>query len=81
MDLSGILFLIIGLVIGLVLGKFLKKDNSVLEKKNDDAEKLTEELGSLKGRLNAAIENYQEQKQSIEKLSNQKTNYFLKMLN
>ncbi|MBL4668064.1 MAG: DNA recombination protein RmuC [Flavobacteriales bacterium] len=72
MDLSGILFLIIGLVIGLVLGKFLKKDNSVLEKKNDDAEKLTEELGSLKGRLNAAIENYQEQKQSIENLSNQK---------
>jgi len=72
MDLSGILFLIIGLVIGFVLGKFLKKDNSVLEKKNDDAEKLTEELGSLKGRLNAAIENYQEQKQSIENLSNQK---------
>jgi len=72
MDLSGILFLIVGIGIGFFIGKLLKNQATTENKETDNSKELTEELGTLKGRLNAAVENYQEQKLQIESLSNQK---------
>ncbi len=72
MDLMGIVYLIVGIGIGFLIGKILKKDANSEETDTDNSAQLTEELGTLKGRLNAAVENYQEQKNQITTLSEQK---------
>jgi len=72
MDLMGIVYLIVGIGIGFLIGKLLKKEGSTDNLDTDNSKELTEELGTLKGRLNAAVENYQEQKDLITTLSQQK---------
>lgn len=69
MDLMGIILLIIGIAVGFALG-WLLKNNKVSG--NEDNSNSLEEIGSLNGRLSAAVENYKEQKIQIEKLSLQK---------
>ena len=68
----GIVYLIVGIGIGFLIGKLLKKEGSTDNLDTDNSKELTEELGTLKGRLNAAVENYQEQKDLITTLSQQK---------
>lgn len=74
MDLLGIVYLIVGLGLGFFIGKSLNKKTGTDNSNQDNSKELTEELGTLKGRLNAAVENYQEQKGQIENLSQQKEN-------
>ena len=68
----GIVYLIVGIGIGFLIGKLLKKEVNTDNLDTDNSKELTEELGTLKGRLNAAVENYQEQKDQITTLSQQK---------
>ncbi|MDG1477493.1 MAG: DNA recombination protein RmuC [Vicingaceae bacterium] len=68
----GIVYLIVGIGIGFLIGKLLKKEGNTDNLDADNSKELTEELGTLKGRLNAAVENYQEQKDQITTLSQQK---------
>lgn len=70
MDLMGIILLFIGIAIGFALGWLFKNNKSASN--GEDTNSLKEEVGSLTGRLSAAIENYKEQKEQIEKLSSQK---------
>jgi DNA recombination protein RmuC len=72
MELMGILYLIVGIGIGFLIGKLIKKGSDSDNLDIDNSKELTEELGTLKGRLNAAVENYQEQKEQIVNLSSQK---------
>lgn len=72
MDLMGIVYLIVGIGIGFFIGKMLKKDANTEINDTDNSALLTEELGTLKGRLKAAVDNYQEQKNQIITLSEQK---------
>ncbi len=70
MDLIGILLLIIGLILGFFIGFLFKKNNDSSEiaiENNGDHLKI--EIATLKTRLDSAIENYKEQKETIEKLS------------
>ena len=73
MDLMGILLLIIGLVAGFFIGFLFKKTNNPpqLTVENNE-ENLKIEVATLSTRLESAIENYKEQKESIESLSHQK---------
>ena len=69
----GILLLIIGLVAGFFIGFLFKKTNNPpqLTVENNE-ENLKIEVATLSTRLESAIENYKEQKESIESLSHQK---------
>ena len=69
MDFMSILLLIIGIAIGFALGWLLKKSNTT---GNGNTDQLKEEIGTLNGRLTAAIDNYKEQKDKIDTLSGQK---------
>lgn len=68
MEFTSILFLIIGVAMGFALGWLLKKNNHSVT----DTTAFQSEVASLKARLEAAIENYKEQKQQIEQLTSQK---------
>ena len=70
MDITGIILLIVGIGVGFALGWLFKKNNATGS--TDNTSELKEEIGSLNGRLAAAVENYKEQKSQIEKLSLQK---------
>ena len=70
MDLTGIILLIVGIAVGFGLGWLLKKNSASTD--TDNTSTLKEEIGSLNGRLAAAVENYKEQKEQIEKLTLQK---------
>lgn len=70
MDLMGIILLIIGIAVGFALGWLMNNKKSGDGANNSDS--LKEEIGSLNGRLAAAVENYKEQKNQIEKLNTQK---------
>lgn len=70
MDLTGIILLIVGIAVGFGLGWLLKKNSATTD--TDNSSTLKEEIGSLNGRLAAAVENYKEQKEQIEKLTLQK---------
>lgn len=70
MDLTGIILLIVGIAVGFGLGWLLKKNSASTD--TDNSSTLKEEIGSLNGRLAAAVENYKEQKEQIEKLTLQK---------
>jgi DNA recombination protein RmuC len=73
MDLSGILFLVVGITVGFFIGLFYKKSKSINGLNNTtDSTNLNEEIGALKGRLEAATDNYKEQKLAIENLANEK---------
>ncbi|PCJ28093.1 MAG: DNA recombination protein RmuC [Flavobacteriales bacterium] len=69
MDLIGILLLVVGIGIGFILGWLFKKNTSNDSIGGKNTPQLKEEIGTLKGRLDAAIENYKEQKINIENLS------------
>ncbi len=76
MDLMGIILLIIGIAVGFALGWLLKNNKASV---NEDSSSLLEELNKLKtdlsaanARLEAATENYLEQKTQLEKLGSQK---------
>ena len=70
MDITGIILLIVGIGVGFALGWLFKKNNATGS--TDNTSELKEEIGSLNGRLAAAVENYKEQKEQIEKLTLQK---------
>ncbi len=72
MDLMGIILLIIGIGVGFALGWLLKKGNANDGLMNNNADELKSEIGTLTGRLSAAVENYKEQKIQIEELLTQK---------
>jgi DNA recombination protein RmuC len=74
MDLMAILLLIIGIAVGFALGWLLKKSNSVPEINGSSNNQLNENIASLNARLEAAKENYIEQKKKIEALSILKDN-------
>lgn len=77
MDLIGIILLIIGIAVGFALGWMLK--NNKASGNEDDSNSLLEEINNIKNelsaskaRLEAATENYKEQKEYITKLTLQK---------
>ena len=72
MDLMGILLLIIGIAVGFALGWLLKKSNTNNTSGSGISNSSQEEIGTLKGRLDAAVENYKEQKLNIEVLAKEK---------
>tara|TARA_R110001592_G_scaffold220353_4_gene475025 strand:- start:2433 stop:3770 length:1338 start_codon:yes stop_codon:yes gene_type:complete len=72
MDFAAILLLIIGLGIGFALGWLLKKSKSSEDENNNVSEALKQEIAVLKSRIEAAADNYKEQKQKIDTLSLQK---------
>ena len=66
MDFTAIFLLIIGLGIGFVLGWLLKKSKETEVENINDTEALNQEIAVLKSRIEAAAENYKEQRQKIE---------------
>jgi DNA recombination protein RmuC len=60
------------LALGFALGWLLKKSKSADIENVDDSEQLKQEIAVLKSRIEAAADNYKEQKQQIETLSLQK---------
>lgn len=72
MDFTAILLLILGIAIGFALGWLLKKSKSSENENNNESEALKQEIAVLKSRIEAAAENYKEQKQQIDVLSLQK---------
>lgn len=72
MEISSILFLVIGVLLGFALGWLLKKSKTNETSNQDDAEQLKQEIIALKSRLENATENYKEQKEQIDSLSKQK---------
>ena len=68
----GILLLVIGIAVGFALGWLLKKGNANSGIIGGDSGQLTEEIGTLKGRLEGATNNYKEQKETIENLFKEK---------
>lgn len=72
MDYTAILLLIMGLSIGFALGWLLKKSKSSEDGNNNENEVLKQEIAVLKSRIEAAADNYKEQKQKIDTLSLQK---------
>ena len=75
MSVAGIILLIIGIAVGFALGWLLQKSRSSSTSEDYNSDHLKEENGSLKGRLDAATENYREQKSQIESLSKEKEQY------
>jgi len=75
MNIAGIILLVIGIIVGFALGWLLKKSNSSMNVDDHNTDHLKEENGSLKGRLDAATENYKEQKSQIESLSKEKEQF------
>jgi DNA recombination protein RmuC len=69
MDLMSIILLIIGIAVGFALGWLLKKNSQTSDGSGDN---LLVENSSLKTRVDAAAENYKEQKAQIENLLKQK---------
>ena len=72
MDFTAILLLILGLGIGFALGWLFKKSKQSEEVDNSEVEQLKQEIAVLNSRIEAATENYKEQKLKIEELSLQK---------
>ena len=72
MNIASIVFLSIGILIGGALGWLLKKNNLSSHETSEDTDALKNEIATLKARLEAAVENYKEQKQHIDQLSAQK---------
>ncbi|MCB1176054.1 MAG: DNA recombination protein RmuC [Leptospiraceae bacterium] len=72
MEISSILFLVVGVLLGFALGWLLKKSKTNETSNQDDAEQLKQDIVALKSRLENAIENYKEQKEQIDSLSKQK---------
>jgi len=75
MDITSIILLIIGITVGFALGWLLKKSNATGSLNETNSDLLKEENGTLKGRLDAATENYREQKSQIELLSKEKEQF------
>jgi len=64
--------LIVGLIAGFLIGFLLKKSKEQPIDRNENQEELNtfkQEIGTLKGRLSAAVENYKEQKGQIDRLN------------
>ncbi|PJA07378.1 MAG: DNA recombination protein RmuC, partial [Flavobacteriales bacterium CG_4_10_14_0_2_um_filter_32_8] len=74
MAITTILILIIGIAVGFALGWLLKKNNPDNELNDTNANQLNETIASLNARIEAAKDNYKEQKDKIDTLSQQKDN-------
>ena len=74
MAITNILILIIGIAVGFALGWLLKKNNPDNELNDTNANQLNETIASLNARIEAAKDNYKEQKDKIDTLSQQKDN-------
>ncbi|OFY85120.1 MAG: hypothetical protein A3K10_03330 [Bacteroidetes bacterium RIFCSPLOWO2_12_FULL_31_6] len=69
-----IIVLLIGIAIGFAFGWLLKKNNTNSDLNDTNANQLNETIASLNARIEAAKENYKEQKDIIDTLSKQKDN-------
>lgn len=69
MNLMAFFLLIVGLITGFVIGFLFKKSKPDLDTNSELPHQLKEEIGSLNGRLIAAVDNYKEQKNQIERLT------------